>query len=150
VIMLKDREKFISGEGVCYIPDNAEYEDDKYTKQDILEVCYNNQDLAELVFDLLTWQHPSTMIEELKRDILDSPSSWGLDRPPESVNEVEQVLKNFSGEWVRNSKEKKTKVYLNSLIDEVAEAVYPDWRVGERTRQELIDKYLKGLSDLWE
>jgi len=78
----KDSEAFDRQEGVCYIPE-AEFEDEGqpdggldlnsrpgYTYQDFLDVCYGNKKLAHDVFDLVDWQCPETVVDELDADEL--------------------------------------------------------------------------------
>jgi hypothetical protein len=52
---------------ICYIPENADPNDrdEHYNYHDFLRVCKNNQELAEIVFDLCKWQSPETVILEM-------------------------------------------------------------------------------------
>jgi len=55
---------------VCYIPEHWDMAEDGpgYTANDILKLCNDDQDLADMVFSLCDWQHPSTVLDELDRD----------------------------------------------------------------------------------
>ena len=61
---------------VCYIPENYDPEWDPYsgkikegyTANDILKLCNGDQDLADMVFSLCDWQHPSTVLDEMDED----------------------------------------------------------------------------------
>ncbi len=57
----KNWEAYESGEGVCYIP---ELSDSTYTKKQFLEICDNQDDLAQELFLHCDWQHPETLKEE--------------------------------------------------------------------------------------
>lgn len=66
---------------ICYIPelafedleadeegyyslDDARYEGAGYTYQDILEICQDNERIAQSVFDFIDWQSPETAFDE--------------------------------------------------------------------------------------
>ena len=55
---------------VCYIPEHWDMKEDGsgYAANDILKLCNDDQDLADMVFSLCDWQHPSTVLSELDRD----------------------------------------------------------------------------------
>ena len=65
----KNKEAFNCRNTVCYIP---ELTDIVYTREKIVEECFGMEWLAELVFNAINWQHPSTYLEELSNspDIL--------------------------------------------------------------------------------
>ena len=46
---------------VCYIP---ELSDSKYTRQDFLGLCDNQENLAKDLFDRVDWQHPESLLQE--------------------------------------------------------------------------------------
>lgn len=46
---------------VCYIP---ELSDTKYTRKDFLRMCNEQEDIAELIFLSVDWQHPETYLDE--------------------------------------------------------------------------------------
>jgi len=46
---------------VCYIP---ELSDSKYTRQDFLGLCDNQENLAKDLFDRVDWQHPENLLQE--------------------------------------------------------------------------------------
>ncbi len=48
-------------EEVCYIP---ELSDEKYTRNDFLELCTGDEELARTLFNYCDWQHPETVIDE--------------------------------------------------------------------------------------
>lgn len=58
----KDYKAFESKKGICYVP---ELTDHKYTYNDFLEIAKNNKELARTLFDLVDWQHPETLYNEL-------------------------------------------------------------------------------------
>lgn len=55
---------------VCYIPENwdSENQGTGYTAEDILFLCDNDQDKADMVFGLCDWQDPSTILDEWDED----------------------------------------------------------------------------------
>lgn len=66
--IFKDEEAFYDVEHpdrVCYIP---ELSDTKYTRNDILQECNGQADLAEEVFGTVDWQHINSLLEDWFRD----------------------------------------------------------------------------------
>lgn len=59
----KNYDNFEKKKGVCYVP---ELSDEKYTYDDFLKICKNDKTLARLVFELVDWQHPETLADELE------------------------------------------------------------------------------------
>jgi hypothetical protein len=60
--IFKDEEAYEAGlDKVCYI---AELSDDKYTRQDFLDLCDNQEILARGLFDRLDWQHPGSQLQD--------------------------------------------------------------------------------------
>ena len=59
----KNEDNFISGEGVCYIP---ELHDDLYTRDDLARLCdeYGFKGHESALFDSLDWQSPETLLSE--------------------------------------------------------------------------------------
>jgi len=55
---------------ICYVPENWDFKEDGpgYTAKDILTLCNGDQDLADMVFGLCDWQHPSTILGEWDKD----------------------------------------------------------------------------------
>lgn len=49
----------------CYVP---ELTDTIYTKEDILNICNNQEEVAERVFREIDWQHPEAYLDELFHD----------------------------------------------------------------------------------
>ena len=63
---------------ICYIPEfsrlscfNEETNEDveygshtKYTRRDFINLCNDNEKLAEMLFDDVDWQHPESLLEE--------------------------------------------------------------------------------------
>lgn len=39
-----------------------------YTRKDIIEECFGIEWLANFVFEVIDWQHPSTFLDELESD----------------------------------------------------------------------------------
>lgn len=59
---------------VCYIPENGEVEDKDtwYSRGDLIEVCNDNVEVAERMFDTLTWEFPEVLYEQWQMsDIID-------------------------------------------------------------------------------
>lgn len=50
---------------VVYIPENAEDKDDVFSKQDFLNLCRGDKEIAQIILDLCEWQSPYTVIDEL-------------------------------------------------------------------------------------
>lgn len=57
---------------ICYIPENAESDKDKYSRSRILALVHGDHSLCRQLFDTLDWQFPETLIDENLRDGL-----WG-------------------------------------------------------------------------
>lgn len=81
--VFKDYKAWELGHGICYIPElDGEYiegiykpklEDGEeyaacYSKDGFLELVGGNEDLARLVFEMVDWQHPETLVDELYSD----------------------------------------------------------------------------------
>lgn len=45
----------------CYVP---ELSDTVYTREDFLRICNDQDDIAEVVFGAVDWQHPETYLDE--------------------------------------------------------------------------------------
>lgn len=61
-IIFKDEEAFLNSlDKPCYVP---EYGEDIYTKQDFLDICEGNEELAKELFYSVNWQHPTTLFDE--------------------------------------------------------------------------------------
>jgi len=58
----KDYKAFKNRKGTCYVP---ELTDNKYTYNDFLEIAKDNRELAQTLFDLVDWQHPETLYNDL-------------------------------------------------------------------------------------
>lgn len=57
-------------DSVCYVPEDWDFEENGpgYTANDILAECGGDKDKADIVFELCSWQHPSTVLGEWDRD----------------------------------------------------------------------------------
>ena len=72
----------------CYVPE--EEEEGFYTREDFLALCMGQEDVAEMIFAEVDWQHPETYFEEQFRcgelDFCGSCGkifmSYGVDRCP--------------------------------------------------------------------
>jgi hypothetical protein len=81
----KDSEAFEKGSGICYIPEYAVDEfggkmvaletlnffrmidiKDKYTYTDFMNLVGNNHGKAKVLFEMLDWQHPESLYQELE------------------------------------------------------------------------------------
>lgn len=61
-MIFKDEEAFLNSlDKPCYVP---EYGEDIYTKQDFLDICGGNEELAKELFYSVNWQHPTTLFDE--------------------------------------------------------------------------------------
>lgn len=49
----------------CYVPELTNI---IYTREDILRICNNQEEIAERVFREIDWQHPEAYLEELFYD----------------------------------------------------------------------------------
>lgn len=63
--VFKDEEAYIKGCGVCYIP---ELSDEKYTREDFLRIANGNIDIANMLFEMVDWQSPETLYDELEME----------------------------------------------------------------------------------
>lgn len=62
--IFKDEEAYCDKEHperVCYIP---ELSDSLYTRQNFLDMCNGQPEIADLVFEMVDWQHPETYLDE--------------------------------------------------------------------------------------
>ena len=61
-MIFKDEEAYKEHpEQVCYVP---ELSDSIYTRQDFLNLCDGNVEMADELFDNCDWQHPESLIED--------------------------------------------------------------------------------------
>lgn len=60
-MIFKDEEAFKSGEGVCYVP---ELTDTLYDREAFLAMANGQEEIAEMIFDAVDWQHPETYLDE--------------------------------------------------------------------------------------
>lgn len=66
---MKDYEAFKAKEGVCYVSESDFHNDGtEYTYTDLLNQCNGNTRLVEILFDILDWQHPATLLDEWFRE----------------------------------------------------------------------------------
>lgn len=61
-IVYKNYNNYVTGEGVCYVP---ELSDTLYTRADILSMCNNNERVANFIFDVIDWQSPEAFLNDL-------------------------------------------------------------------------------------
>jgi rubrerythrin len=68
----KNPVAFRSKEGICYVPELTEAaeikatsaaENEAYSYKDFLDLVGGNEEVAELVFNGVTWEHPEVFIE---------------------------------------------------------------------------------------
>lgn len=78
---------------VCYIP---ELSDSLYTRQDFLDICNGQPEIADRIFDGVDWQSPETLLEEQWYEelaICPKCKKWywcyGVDKCPNCGNEKE-------------------------------------------------------------
>ena len=65
-MIYKNNEAYDSGlDIVCYIPEQS---DSKYTHRDFLAMCNEQEEIAQVVFDSVDWQHPETYVDEQFRN----------------------------------------------------------------------------------
>lgn len=61
--IFKDEEAFLHHpERVCYVP---ELSDEGYTRQNFLDMCNGQEEVAALLFESVDWQSPETLLNEL-------------------------------------------------------------------------------------
>lgn len=67
----KNYEAFVSGIGVCYIPEffsgckeGTEWCDSGYTRKDFNDICEGTKIDADYLFETVDWQHPETLYDE--------------------------------------------------------------------------------------
>lgn len=51
-------------DAVCYVPALAEDDEPGLTRNDFLDLCGGDQLKADIVFDLCTWEHPATILDQ--------------------------------------------------------------------------------------
>ena len=65
-MIFKDEYAFYHESDVpCYVP---ELSDTVYTREDFLRMCNDQDDIAEIVFGAVDWQHPETLLEDWERN----------------------------------------------------------------------------------
>lgn len=79
-MVFKSNEAFETGKGICYIPElcgniiddmyKGEIKNSSdiatfYTRQMFLDEVNGNEHLASVIFDMVDWQSPSTLVDEL-------------------------------------------------------------------------------------
>ena len=61
--IVKDEEAFLLyPELVCYVP---ELYDNTYTRQDFLDMCNGQEAVATMLFEMVDWQSPETLLNEM-------------------------------------------------------------------------------------
>nr|WP_024835438.1 hypothetical protein [Clostridium sp. 12(A)] len=61
-MIFKDEHAFRYEEKIpCYVP---ELSDTVYTREDFLRMCNNQEDIANVLFESVDWQHPETYLDE--------------------------------------------------------------------------------------
>lgn len=61
--IFKDEEAFLHHpDKVCYVP---ELSDEGYTRQNFLDMVGGQEEVATLLFDMVDWQSPETLLNEL-------------------------------------------------------------------------------------
>lgn len=61
-MIFKDEEAYKEhSDRVCYVP---ELSDSTYTREDFLNLCDGNVEMADELFDNCDWQHPETLLED--------------------------------------------------------------------------------------
>lgn len=61
-MIFKDEEAYKNhADRVCYVP---ELSDSTYTREDFLNLCDENVEMADELFDNCDWQHPESLLED--------------------------------------------------------------------------------------
>lgn len=61
--IVKDEEAYLNcPDQVCYVP---ELFDEGYTRQDFLDMCNGQEEMADMLFEMVDWQSPETLKSEL-------------------------------------------------------------------------------------
>ena len=64
---MKDEEAYeIDPDRACYV---SELTDSAWCHRDFLELCNNQEEFARMLFSRVDWQSPSTLAEEMFRDM---------------------------------------------------------------------------------
>ena len=64
-LIYKDYDAFnLKSIKVCYIPEQSE---EHYTYSDFLSIADGDKDLAIYLFEIVDWQHPESLLDELER-----------------------------------------------------------------------------------
>ena len=69
--IFKDFEAYERGlDEICYVPEYCSVNEnnetlDFYTHRDFLELCGGQEEIASMLFEMVDWQYPETLIEEL-------------------------------------------------------------------------------------
>lgn len=61
-MIFKDRKAYEDKKRICYIPEN---DNTGYTYEDFVKIAGGNIRIADLLFDMVDWQHPATLFDEL-------------------------------------------------------------------------------------
>jgi len=62
-----DWDKMLLDE-LAYREESAEDEDKGYTKQELINLCNGKEQTAKVLFDMLSWQSPYTLLDEWERE----------------------------------------------------------------------------------
>jgi predicted Zn-ribbon and HTH transcriptional regulator len=57
----KDPIAFSNKEGICYVP---ELSDTTYSYKQFLDLAGGNEEVAEMIFNKVTWEHPESFLEQ--------------------------------------------------------------------------------------
>lgn len=62
--IFKDPVAFRNKKGICYIPERDFFEDG-FTYNEFLEIAEGSDDVAEMLFEMVDWQSPYSLLDEL-------------------------------------------------------------------------------------
>ena len=117
---------------VCYIPENWDIAEQGsgYTANDILFLCDNDQDKADMVFALCDWQDPSTILDEWDQD----DDRALLEQKREKLRTLKQVISKLETILSRNNR-------LDQKIENATKTLYTSF--SSRCMDEKADTIMK-------
>jgi len=139
---------------VCYVPENWDFEYDGrgYTANDIIQLCNGDKRLAQKVFHLCDWQHPSTVLDELQREE-EAELDTGIHAPErhagsnQPTNQDVHVTKEASGHSVHPESMVVNLAHLAGSLEAEGKINAPDFDLLTEEIHTMIDAYMKDPSE---
>lgn len=138
-------------DAICYIPESAESPIEGFSRNDIVEMCAGDEMKAYMVFDLLDWQSPSTVLGEWDEDDDSALSSM------RAAGEAGRICKELKGLAEPNSPNKThlmvrvSDEYLKfgGNMDQLYEALQRKKSLTDEERKSLVLSSMNGMKGIY-